>query len=58
MDQLNVIFVIDVLFPERRQMNLNGIKVISPFIGIVGRNAVTRNGMGQNNDVITLGIQR
>lgn len=58
MDYLNAIFVIDVLFPERGKVYLNGIKIVAPFVRIVGSDAVTCNRTSKHDDAITLGIQR
>ena len=35
-DHLKLVIVGDILFPKNRQVNLNIIKVIASFIGIVG----------------------
>ena len=35
-DHLKLVIVGDILFPKNRQMNLNIIKVIASFIGVVG----------------------
>jgi hypothetical protein len=40
MDKLNAVFIIDVLLPERGQMNFNGIEIVTPFVGIVGGDTV------------------
>jgi hypothetical protein len=31
-DQLDAVFIIDMLFPEGRQMNFHRIKEVAPFI--------------------------
>ncbi|MOA15441.1 hypothetical protein D3C78_1355990 [compost metagenome] len=43
MDQLDAIFIINVLLPKRRQMHFDGVEIIAPFIGIVGGDAIARD---------------
>ncbi|MNN26138.1 hypothetical protein D3C81_1396370 [compost metagenome] len=58
MDQLNAIFVINILFPERRQMHLDGVEIVAPFIGIVGVNAVAGDRARHAEHSIALRVQR
>ena len=57
-DQLNAVFVIDMLFPERRQMDLHRIEKIAPFIRRVGGDPVAGNGPRHRVDGVALFIQR
>ncbi|CRH94714.1 Uncharacterised protein [Chlamydia trachomatis] len=58
MNQFNGILIVDVLFPERGQVDFYRIEVVTPFIRIVGRDAVTRDSVCQHHDVVAFGIQR
>ena len=48
----------DIGFPKRRQVNLFGIEVIAPFIGIVAGQPVARDGMRDGINVIALRGER
>ncbi len=56
-DQLNAVFIINVLFPERRQMHLSRVEVVTPFIGIVSGNTVAGNGARHAEHGVALGIE-
>ena len=57
-DQLDAVFIVDMLFPERRQMNFNRIEEIAPFIWRVGGDPVAGDGACHRIDGITLFVQR
>lgn len=57
-DQLDAVFIVDMLFPERRQMNFNRIEEIAPFIRRVGGDPVAGDGACHRIDGITLFVQR
>lgn len=57
-DQLNAVFVVDMLFPERRQMDFHRIEKVAPFIRRVGSDPVASDGSRHRVDRITLFIQR
>lgn len=57
-NEFNAVFIVNVLFPEGRQMHFNGIEVVAPLIRIVGGDTVAGDRVGQNNDAIAFSIQR
>jgi hypothetical protein len=57
-DKLNAVFVIDILLPERRQMDFNRIEIVAPFVRGIGRNPVAGDRTGDADDGITLRVER
>ncbi len=57
MDKLNAVFVINVLLPWGRQMHFNGVEVVTPFIGIVSRDATTGDGARHAEHGVVFSVQ-
>ena len=56
-DKLDAVFIVNMLFPERRQVHFHGVEEIAPFIRIVGSNAVACDGAGQREHGAALRVE-
>ena len=56
-DQRDAVLVVDMLFPERRQVNLHRVEEVSPFVGLIRRNAIAGDGAGDGINGVALLIQ-
>jgi hypothetical protein len=57
MDELDAVFVVNILLPEGRQVHFNRVEIVTPLVGIVGCNAVAGNGARYAQNGVTLGVQ-
>ena len=56
MDELDAVFVVNILFPEGRQVYFNRVEIVTPFVGIVGCDAVAGNGARHAQNGVALGV--
>ena len=57
MDELDAVFVVNILLPEGRQVHFNRVEIVTPFVGIVGCDAVAGNGARHAQNGVALGVQ-